>query len=108
MIRRPPRSTLFPSTTLFRSNVTLTGAALIQGGPITNLGTLEVAGPATLLNDTLTNTGHIVQVDATTHPQTTPLNSSHSPNSYAAIRFSKTSKIDGTAATHAAPNNDAV
>src|SRR5258706_15707481 len=66
MIRRPPRSTLFPSTTLFRSNVTLTGAALIQGGPITNLGTLEVAGPATLLNDTLTNTGHIVQVDATT------------------------------------------
>src|SRR5260370_4023966 len=27
MIRRPPRSTLFPYTTLFRSSVTVTGAA---------------------------------------------------------------------------------
>jgi len=31
---------------------------------ITNLGTLEVAGAASLLNDTLTNTGHTVQVDS--------------------------------------------
>src|SRR4051812_42956721 len=51
------------------NTVKLTGGATIQGassslkGPITNLGTLEVAGAATLLNDTLTNTGHIVQVD---------------------------------------------
>src|SRR2546430_10068389 len=31
MIRRPPRSTLFPYTTLFRSNLTLTGTAAING-----------------------------------------------------------------------------
>ena len=46
------------------NNVTLTGGATIQGGPITNLGTLEIAGAATLLNDSLTNTDHTVQVDA--------------------------------------------
>ena len=46
--------------------VKLTGGAIIQGGAITNNGTLEVAGPATLLNDTLTNTsatGSIIQID---------------------------------------------
>jgi hypothetical protein len=49
--------------------VKLTGNAEIQGtsssvlGAITNLGTLEVSGAATLLNDSLINTGHAVQVD---------------------------------------------
>src|ERR1039457_7562824 len=32
MIRRPPRSTLFPYTTLFRSAVTAAGRARIQDG----------------------------------------------------------------------------
>src|SRR3712207_7917780 len=32
MIRRPPRSTLFPYTTLFRSHRTLTAVALRAGG----------------------------------------------------------------------------
>src|SRR5258706_407184 len=108
MIRRPPRSTLFPSTTLFRSNVTLTGAALIQGGAITNLGTLEVAGPATLLNDTLTNTGHIVQVDATTLTLSGTEIVGGTINDGGTILVSGASKIDGTAATHAALNNGAV
>src|SRR3712207_7188846 len=31
MIRRPPRSTLFPYTTLFRSRVGLVGAHLLRG-----------------------------------------------------------------------------
>src|SRR5258708_19388931 len=31
MIRRPPRSTLFPYTTLFRSLVTIAGAKSLQG-----------------------------------------------------------------------------
>jgi hypothetical protein len=48
--------------------VTLEGGATIEGGealgPITNNGMLEVAGSATLLNDTLTNaSGGIIQVD---------------------------------------------
>ena len=32
MIRRPPRSTLFPYTTLFRSSITRTAAAAIKTG----------------------------------------------------------------------------
>src|SRR5258708_26493913 len=32
MIRRPPRSTLFPYTTLFRSHICLTSIELKQGG----------------------------------------------------------------------------
>src|SRR2546429_1822335 len=32
MIRRPPRSTLFPYTTLFRSLFVLSGVALFSGG----------------------------------------------------------------------------
>src|SRR3712207_9088476 len=33
MIRRPPRSTLFPYTTLFRSSISLWAHALAVGGP---------------------------------------------------------------------------
>src|SRR2546430_10392167 len=42
MIRRPPRSTLFPYTTLFRSNVTNTQLASgrVEGG-VTGLGDLD-------------------------------------------------------------------
>jgi VCBS repeat-containing protein len=45
------------------NTVKLKDAAKIQGGAIANNGTLEIAGAATLLNDVLTNTGHIVKVD---------------------------------------------
>ncbi|MCK1338241.1 VCBS domain-containing protein [Bradyrhizobium sp. 38] len=45
------------------NTVKLKDAAKIQGGAITNNGTLEIAGAATLLNDVLTNTGHIVKVN---------------------------------------------
>src|SRR5256885_8566401 len=34
MIRRPPRSTLFPYTTLFRSDLHLGNIALIDGRPV--------------------------------------------------------------------------
>ena len=44
--------------------VTLEGGASITGGSITNTGILEVAGPATLTNDTLTNGGATLQVNA--------------------------------------------
>ena len=49
--------------------LTLDGGTVIQGtsgtslGPITNAGTLEIAGPATLLDDNLANSGAFVQVD---------------------------------------------
>src|SRR5258706_5603830 len=102
MIRRPPRSTLFPYTTLFRShaalnngavtvnakltldNVTVTGTTITDNSSIeldnrfeehtselqslTNIVCrllLEKEDAATLLNDTLTNTGHIMHAYAT-------------------------------------------
>lgn len=43
--------------------VKLKDGARIKGGAITNSGTLEIAGAATLLNDVLTNTGHIIKID---------------------------------------------
>src|SRR2546426_8701779 len=54
MIRRPPRSTLFPYTTLFRSIVELTGAFALtspSGGFGTNLGQyfIEQGGSATAI-----------------------------------------------------------
>lgn len=44
------------------NNVKLQDGARIQGGPVTNNGTLEIAGAATLLNDVVTNYG-TVKVD---------------------------------------------
>ena len=90
-------------------NVTLTGSAKIQGGPVTNLGTLEVSGAATLLNDILTNTGHTVQVDGTgvltldgTEIKNGTINDGNS------IVVAGASKIDGISGTNAALNNGAV
>src|SRR5256885_16833476 len=55
MIRRPPRSTLFPYTTLFRSNV---GEALVQGvGPPRVLVVEQAAGDAASLEAALSSTG---------------------------------------------------
>src|SRR3989454_4684306 len=46
MIRRPPRSTLFPYTTLFRSQAGLevVGGALVAGGVYVGLGMAGAAG----------------------------------------------------------------
>src|SRR3712207_6281549 len=54
MIRRPPRSTLFPSTTLFRSNETAdiaVKAALTGHQVLSTLHTNDAAGAITRLDD---------------------------------------------------------
>src|SRR3712207_7368783 len=43
MIRRPPRSTLFPYTTLFRSHQPLAGGLLVPGRPVDLAGEVEAA-----------------------------------------------------------------
>src|SRR2546428_9428578 len=53
MIRRPPRSTLFPYTTLFRSlrspeTVTSLGAMRTMPSGAVSIGTVRVNGPVTL------------------------------------------------------------
>src|SRR2546422_5447081 len=50
MIRRPPRSTLFPYTTLFRSKQVLFFAAGIAVGLWTSLGTAQAPRSTAVLN----------------------------------------------------------
>src|SRR5256885_2362972 len=52
MIRRPPRSTLFPYTTLFRSTVTLSGTATISAGS-NGTNSLTLSGSQVDINTTL-------------------------------------------------------
>src|SRR5256886_8117002 len=95
MIRRPPRSTLFPYTTLFRSRVALSTLILIDGDAvITDLarrredyGTMGLPP-----ND---GSLHYVQRDGYAHAadlrdrKSTRLNSSHSQISYAVFCLKK-------------------
>src|SRR2546427_8946725 len=84
MIRRPPRSTLFPYTTLFRSRAELakpTQATKLMAGVaelLAALGPPEAAGRAL--------------VGLLTDRKSTCLDSSHSQKSYAVFGFKKKKK----------------
>src|SRR2546427_6896325 len=89
MIRRPPRSTLFPYTTLFRSRLGLVHApgavATLRGGEHSFLKRL-------LGGEQLTDFPHLHDVQADAHDQdrkSTRLNSSHSQISYAVFCLKK-------------------
>src|SRR5256886_12542474 len=84
MIRRPPRSTLFPYTTLFRSYLAVSMPATIAS---TSLSTLLKA-----------HVGWGI-VSSTPDRKSTRLNSSHSQISYAVFCLKK--KIDHTVDLHA-------
>src|SRR2546430_6719840 len=79
MIRRPPRSTLFPYTTLFRSDG-VTGIAL--GG--------SVDQPSVVLRGTVSDP----DVGDTLDRKSTRLNSSHSQISYAVFCLKKKRTYD--------------
>src|SRR2546428_9947456 len=102
MIRRPPRSTLFPYTTLFRSNklrsaLTILGvvigiatvmamASIVTGFREQIVNTLEVVGPTTFrvlrfFSQTPLNPDALPREDR----KSTRLNSSHDQISYAVI-----------------------
>src|SRR3712207_8077298 len=101
MIRRPPRSTLFPYTTLFRSQVST------FGGDATGLSTLHVLeGPPVvpvelMLSppEALTETGLTLRLESVADPsvvcvgktdrKSTRLNSSHANISYAVFCLKK-------------------
>src|SRR2546430_6438343 len=87
MIRRPPRSTLFPYTTLFRSP-----------DPTGVIATFNVAGAMDLDNPFFRSLGSNGRSCSTCHPpseamsldrKSTRLNSSHSQISYAVFCFKK-------------------
>src|SRR5258708_27222464 len=95
MIRRPPRSTLFPYTTLFRSTLVEGGASFVTGNNSLNLTlsrTLELQG-------TSTATG----INGGSDRKSTRLNSSHQIISYAVFCLKKKSgaglTISGTTGT---------
>src|SRR2546430_12035429 len=93
MIRRPPRSTLFPYTTLFRSGIT--GECFAGATALSSLDFLSL--PGTRINDRTIQ--HIARcsklgfldLDATelTDRKSTRLNSSHSQISYAVFCLKK-------------------
>src|SRR3712207_7910854 len=97
MIRRPPRSTLFPYTTLFRSQPLTFSTA--TGNPISvadgDATTSEVTLSATNGTVTLDGTTGLtfVQGDGTTDRKSTRLNSSHANISYAVFCLKKTEHI---------------
>src|SRR5256885_3748922 len=95
MIRRPPRSTLFPYTTLFRSQMKAddilgTGADTLLAGDLGCL--LNMAGKLKRLR--LENGARPAKVRQ--DRKSTRLNSSHLVISYAVFCFKKKKKISAT------------
>src|SRR2546430_12897112 len=100
MIRRPPRSTLFPYTTLFRSRRAFPewGVSL-ETLLVAIIGVHEVAGPI-CFRQALLRAGEVLERDAEgTHGgaaaldrKSTRLNSSHSQISYAVFCLNKKNK----------------
>src|SRR3712207_8065813 len=95
MIRRPPRSTLFPYTTLFRSG------GLAGPRPVVALGVAQravehrlVAAPAQLGDDRVGDARALVGGDGDPHAdrKSTRLNSSHANISYAVFCLKKKKK----------------
>src|SRR2546427_3676686 len=97
MIRRPPRSTLFPYTTLFRSPVKAAGAiaSRVAGGDLSVTVVTERAGTAEV-GDLLTSVHSMVvaHLGNLGDRKSTRLNSSHSQISYAVFCLKKKTKAD--------------
>src|SRR3712207_7789915 len=87
MIRRPPRSTLFPYTTLFRSYALLFG----------DMGDLLVAYDAVLgLSGGIARGGVVLVVGCGGDRKSTRLNSSHANISYAVFCLKKKKQLGPT------------
>src|SRR5438034_2816034 len=85
MIRRPPRSTLFPYTTLFRSPSFRSGATIHSTGRTAN----HALHPRTLC---LSRLGYQHEPDTSRDRKSTRLNSSHTVISYAVFCLKKKKK----------------
>src|SRR5688572_32029921 len=83
MIRRPPRSTLFPYTTLFRSSVS---------GGTERKDELRLSRRAAVTAETVCSAAGIRGDDSVRDRKSTRLNSSHSQISYAVFCLKKKKK----------------
>src|SRR5256885_2751383 len=102
MIRRPPRSTLFPYTTLFRSegggSLTIVASALVETGSLADtvfFEELKSTGNAELKLDRKTAERRVFPADR----KSTRLNSSHLVISYAVFCLKK-KKMTTPTTTH--------
>src|SRR3989449_5040223 len=102
MIRRPPRSTLFPYTTLFRSNQTDTGRVVFQvyfdslpNTVYTSLPAFGVTGD--VLPASTTDSSFSVNLPDALDRKSTRLNSSHGYISYAVFCLKKKKEEPQTA-----------
>src|SRR2546430_7014827 len=84
MIRRPPRSTLFPYTTLFRSDLGGARSAVVPVGPVTRL-VIAANFHRSLAGRDLADRDRGLRLDR----KSTRLNSSHSQISYAVFCLKK-------------------
>src|SRR2546430_12261839 len=82
MIRRPPRSTLFPYTTLFRSELSLFDLTSALQSPVINLNAPAFRIPGKLLCG-------FIEIGDGADRKSTRLNSSHSQISYAVFCLKK-------------------
>src|SRR3712207_8619818 len=100
MIRRPPRSTLFPYTTLFRSGLVLAislaiaavgGLAAIATGNTTLTAVALLLGFLALPLVAVARTGHaaLIGFGHRVRSESPPLESSHANISYSALSFAK-------------------
>src|SRR3712207_8580519 len=95
MIRRPPRSTLFPYTTLFRSRLLVGGgdvlrpAAVVQEGVLRpDAGIVEAGGDRVGVEDL-----PVLVLQQVGDRKSTRLNSSHANISYAVFCLKKKKKL---------------
>src|SRR2546427_7598757 len=97
MIRRPPRSTLFPYTTLFRSQVAHARPPVSGTASVLRDGAFPVSARKITILGSLRFEGGLVAEDR----KSTRLNSSHSQISYAVFCLKKKNKV--MEARHANP-----
>src|SRR3712207_8703452 len=102
MIRRPPRSTLFPYTTLFRSEDVLRLAGFVEGVNYVKQRVIEGRGTRPDFTFSLPR-GHVVHMDAKfpaanylRDRKSTRLNSSHANISYAVFCLKKKKRTEET------------
>src|SRR2546430_13399778 len=93
MIRRPPRSTLFPYTTLFRSPP-------CHGALVAALGAPRALGALRIQDARRAEARQFRQPDARQDRKSTRLNSSHSQISYAVFCLKKKKRIKHDKSEH--------
>src|SRR5258707_5864125 len=94
MIRRPPRSTLFPYTTLFRSGNLSLGQAVIFAQCALGASMIAFGGLNWALDGSAAPVAAVVRPEHALDPKRTPLNSSHAQISFAVLCFEKKNNSD--------------